>query len=168
MIAAAPRAAIPVTILHNGWYIENYTASIPQALANGAFIGSAGKGKLSLATRADYADAAVSILTGEGHEGKTYELAGDEAVTLADLAAELSRATGRDIPYKNLPQDIFAGILKEAGIPDGFAEGLAAWDVCASQGALFDDARQLSALIDRPTTTLAQAVRDALPAMTPA
>lgn len=159
---------IPVTILRNGWYTENYTASIPQALANGAFVGSAGDGKLSLATRADYADGAVSVLTGEGHEGKTYELAGDEAVTLTDLAAELSRAIGRGIPYKDLPQDSFANLLKESGIPDDFAEGLSAWDVSASYGALFDDTRQLSALIGRPTTTLAQAVSAALPVMKPA
>ncbi|TXM71575.1 SDR family oxidoreductase [Methylobacterium sp. WL12] len=157
-------SGIPATILRNGWYVENYTASIPPALANGAFVGSAGDGKLSLASRADYADAAVAVLTGQGHEGRTYELAGDDAVTLSDLAAELSKAAGRAIPYQNLPQDTYAGILKGAGIPDAFAEGLAAWDVDASQGALFDDGRQLSRLIGRPTTPLAQAVRDALPA----
>lgn len=157
-------SGIPATILRNGWYVENYTASIPPALANGAFVGSAGDGRLSLASRADYADAAVAVLTGQGHEGRTYELAGDDAVTLADLAAELSKAAGRTIPYQNLPQDTYAGILKGAGIPDAFADGLAAWDVDASQGALFDDGCQLSRLIGRPTTPLAQAVRDALPA----
>ncbi|TXM97825.1 NAD(P)H-binding protein, partial [Methylobacterium sp. WL122] len=118
-------SGIPATILRNGWYVENYTASIPPALANGAFVGSAGDGKLSLASRADYADAAVAVLTGQGHEGRTYELAGDDAVTLSDLAAELSKAAGRAIPYQNLPQDTYAGILKGAGIPDAFAEGLA-------------------------------------------
>jgi NAD(P)H dehydrogenase (quinone) len=155
-------SAIPATILRNGWYAENYTASIPAALANGAFVGSAGDGRLSLATRADYADAAVTVLTGDGHEGKTYELAGDEAHTLADLAAEVSRQTRRDIPYKNLPQADYAAILRQAGLPEVFAEGLAAWDVDASRGALFDDSRQLSKLIGRPTTPLAEAVRAAL------
>lgn len=157
-------SGIPATILRNGWYTENYIASIPPALANGAFVGSAGEGRLSLATRADYAEAAATVLTSEGHEGRTYELAGDDAVTLADLAAEISRQTGRDIPYRNLSQAEYAGILKQAGLPEMFAEGLAAWDVDASNDALFDHGRQLSKLIGRPTTPLADAVRAQLAA----
>ena len=70
------------------------------ALAGGAFIGSAGDGKIASAPRVDYAEAAVAVLTGEGHEGKTYELAGDEAYTLSDLAAEISRQTGKDNPLQ--------------------------------------------------------------------
>ena len=155
-------SGVAFTILRNGWYFENYGASIPAALANGAFIGSAGDGLLSLATRADYADAAVAVLTGPGHQGRTYELAGDTAVTLTELAAELSHQTGRDIPYVNLPQAEFARILKGAGVPELFAEGLASWDVDASNGALFDDGRALSALTGRPTTPLDQAIQAAL------
>lgn len=155
-------SGLAVTILRNGWYFENYTGSIPAALANGAFVGSAGEGQLSLATRADYAAAAVAVLTGEGHAGKTYELAGDVAITLADLAAELSRQTGKTLPYVNLPEAEFAAILKGAGLPDVFAEGLARWDVDASNGALFDDGHALSALIGRRTTSLEKAVSRAL------
>lgn len=152
-------SGISTTLLRNGWYTENYTGSIPAALENGALVGSAGEGRLSLATRADYAQAAAIVLTSDGHEGKTYELAGDDAVTLADLAAEISRQTGRDIPYRDLPQADYAAILKQVGLPQGFAEALAAWDVDASKGALFDDCRQLSKLIGRLTTPLVDAVR---------
>ena len=159
---ALASSGLLVTILRNGWYAENYTASIPAALANGAFVGSAGEGRISLATRADYAEAAAVVLTAEGHEGQLYELAGDEAVTLTDLAAEISRQTGRDIPYRDLPQAEYAAILTQAGLPDSVAEALAAWDVDASNGALFDDGRQLSKLIGRPTTPLAEAVRAAI------
>ncbi|WP_188261241.1 SDR family oxidoreductase [Azospirillum tabaci] len=156
-------SGIPFTILRNGWYTENHTGSVGAALAGGAFIGSAGDGRISSATRADYADAAVAVLTGSGHEGKTYELAGDEAVTLADLAAEISRQTGKDIPYRNLPEADYAAILAGFGLPEAFAKGIASWDVDASKGALFDDGRQLSALIGRPTTPLSAAVAAALP-----
>jgi NAD(P)H dehydrogenase (quinone) len=160
--AALASSGLLTTILRNGWYAQNYTASIPAALANGALVGSAGEGRISLATRADYAEAAAVVLTGEGHEGKTYELAGDEAVTLADLAAEISRQTGRDIPYRDLPKAEYAAILKQVGLPETVAEALAEWDVDASNGALFDDSRQLSKLIGRPTTPLAEAVRAAI------
>lgn len=161
-------SGITYTILRNGWYTENHTASIPGALAGGAFIGSAGDGKISSATRQDFADAAVAVLTGEGHAGATYELAGDDAYTLSDLAAEISRQSGKAIPYVNLPQAEYAATLAGFGLPEPFAQGLASWDVDASHGALFDDSRQLSTLIGRPTTPLSVAVADALKAMAPA
>lgn len=155
-------SGIPFTILRNGWYTENYTGSIPGAIAGGAFIGSAGAGRISSAARADFAEAAVAVLTSPGHEGKTYELAGDQAYTLADLAAEISRQSGRDIPYKNLPQADYAAALTSFGLPEGLAHAIAGWDVSASQGALFDESHQLSQLIGHPTTPLSTAVAEAL------
>ncbi|OKL39787.1 NAD(P)-dependent oxidoreductase [Pontibacter flavimaris] len=160
--AALKDSGIPYTLLRNGWYTENYTGSIQGAVAGGAFIGSAGEGKISAATRADFAEAAVAVLTGEGHQGKVYELAGDEAFTLSDLAAEISRQTGKDIPYKNLPEADYAAALTSFGLPEGLAQAIAGWDVAASHDALYDDSRQLSKLIGRPTTPLSAAVADAL------
>jgi NAD(P)H dehydrogenase (quinone) len=158
-------AGIPHTILRNGWYTENHTASIGGALAGGAVIGSAGNGKFSCATRADYAEAAVIALLGTGHDGKTYELAGDHAYTLSDFAAEISRQTGRTIPYKNLPVHEYATALVRFGLPEATAKAVASWDADAADGALFDNGRQLSALIGRPTTPLSTAVAEALAAV---
>jgi NAD(P)H dehydrogenase (quinone) len=159
MLAAS---GISHTILRNGWYSENYAASIPGAVAAGAVIGSAREGKISGATRKDYAEAAAVVVTSPGHEGKRYELAGDEGWTLADLAAEISRQTGREIPYKDMPEPDYAAALISFGIPEGFASMLAGCDVAAANGALFDDSRQLSALIGRGTTPLAESVTQAL------
>ena len=160
--AALKAAGLRYTILRNGWYTENYTGSIPAALANGAFVGSAGEGRISSASRADYAQAAAEVVTGKDHDGKVYELAGDSSYTLADLAAELSRQTGKDIPYKDLPEAEYAGILKSVGLPEGLAEAIASWDVGASQGALHDEDKTLSTLIGRPTLSLGDAVAQAL------
>ena len=162
--AALKASGIPHTLLRNGWYTENYTASVPAALANGAFYGSAGQGRIASAPRADYAEAAAVVLTSGGHAGKVYELAGDTAYTLTELAAEISKQTGRAIPYVNLPEADYAAALKGAGLPEALAEGLASWDVGASQGGLFDDGRQLSKLLGRPTTPLSVAVAQALKA----
>lgn len=155
-------SGVAYTLLRNGWYTENYTGSVPGAVAGGAFLGSAGNGQISSATRADFAAAAVAVLTTEGHENKTYELAGDESYTLTELAAEISRQTGKDIPYNNLPVADYAAALAGFGIPEGFAHGLASWDADAAEGALFDDSRQLSKLIGHPTTPLSTAVTAAL------
>lgn len=160
--AALKTSGIAHTIMRNGWYTENYTVPVPGAVQAGALVGSAGEGRIASATRNDFAEAAVAVLTGDGHDGKVYELAGDEAYTLADLAAEISRQTGKDIPYRNLPQDEYAAVLKGIGVPEGFAGAVAAFDIDASNGALLDDGRQLSALIGRPTTPLSDAVAAAL------
>ncbi len=155
-------SGIPYTILRNGWYTENYTGGIAGALQAGALAGSAGEGKISSATREDFAEAAMVVLTNEGHIGKTYELAGDEAYTLTELAAEISRQTEKTIPYKNLSETEYANLLKEVGVPEGIAFALASFDTGASQGHLFDDSKTLSQLIGRSTTSLSAAVKDAL------
>jgi NAD(P)H dehydrogenase (quinone) len=160
--AALKESGIPHTILRNGWYTENYAGSIPGALAGGALIGSAGDGKISAASRKDYAEAAVVVLTSEGHESKVYELAGDEAFTLTDLAAQISKEAGKNIPYNNLPESEYASILAGFGIPAGLAEAIAGWDVGVSKGDLFDDSKQLSTLIGRSTTRVTEVVVDAV------
>ncbi len=158
-------SGIDYTILRNGWYTENYTGSIGPALANGAFYGSAGEGKIASAAREDFAEAAVVVITQEGHSGKTYELAGDEPYTLAQLAAEVTKQSGKQIPYKNIPEADYAAALKAAGLPEGFAVAIASWDVGASQGGLYEASHQLSALIGRPTTPLSVSVAAALKAL---
>lgn len=155
-------SGIPYTILRNGWYTENYTASVTGALAAGAFIGSAAEGKISSAAREDYAEAAAVVLTSEGHQGKVYELAGDTAYTLTNLAAEISTKTGKDIPYKNLAQGEYASILKSFGLPEGLSNDIAGWDIGASKNDLFDDQKVLSELIGRPTTPMTDTLEKAL------
>ena len=157
-------SGIPFVFLRNGWYSENYTASIPAALQFNVFLGSAGEGKIASASRSDYAAAAVAVLLGENQAGKIYELAGDTAYTLADFAAELSAQTGKNIPYNNLPEAEYKAVLEGAGLPEPIADLLAASDAEAAQGALFDDSHQLSQLIGRPTTPLTDSIKIALTA----
>jgi len=159
---AIKESGLTYTILRNGWYTENYTGSAKGAVGAGAFIGNAGDGKIASAARVDYAEVAAVVLAGEGHENKTYELAGDEAYTLTELAEEISRQTGKTVPYNNLTEAEYAGILKSFGLPDGLAEMLADSDTGASKGGLFDDTKQISALIGRPTTPLAKVLAEAL------
>jgi len=159
---ALKASGLTYTILRNGWYTENYTGSAKGAIGAGAFIGCAGDGKIASAARADFAEAAAVLLAGGGSENKTYELAGDTAYTLAELAAEISRQTGKTIPYNNLTETQYADILKSFGLPAGLAEMLADSDTGASKGGLFDDAKQLSALLGRPTTPLAKVLAEAI------
>ncbi|MEN4606911.1 SDR family oxidoreductase [Pantoea agglomerans] len=155
-------SGIPFALLRNGWYSENYAASIPPALAHHAFIGAAGEGRIASAARQDYAEAAAEVMTRENQASKVYELAGDDSYTLAQFATEIAAQSGEKVDYVNLSQSEFAAALKNAGLPEGLAEMLADSDAGAEKGGLFDDSRQLSQLIGRPTTTWQAVIRAAL------
>lgn len=157
-------SGLPHVLLRNGWYTENYTGSVGAAVQYGAVMGSAKDGRIASAARADYAAAAAAVLTKEGQAGKVYELAGDTAYTLADLAAEIARQSGKPVVYKDMPEAEYKAALMQVGLPEGFAALLADSDVGASKGGLFDDDHQLSQLIGRPTTPLADVVKAALAA----
>ncbi|NMO18393.1 SDR family oxidoreductase [Pyxidicoccus fallax] len=151
-------SGLPYVLLRNGWYFENYTENLGPALAHGVMVGSAGNGRIAAATRADYAAAAVAVLTGSGHENKVYELAGDKPFTMTELAAEVSRHAGKPIPYNSLPPEQYQGILVGAGVPAPFAGILVDSDVNAASGSLDASSGDLRRLIGRPTTPLADAV----------
>ncbi|MEN3112069.1 SDR family oxidoreductase [Uliginosibacterium paludis] len=155
-------SGLPFVLLRNGWYTENYLASLPVALAHGAVLGSAGEGRIASASRRDYADAAAAVLSSDGHAGKIYELAGDESYTLSEFAATLARASGKAVAYRDLPQAEYAGALLAAGLPAPFAELIADSDAGAARGALFDASHTLSRLIGRTTTPLAVLVEQSL------
>jgi len=155
-------AGLPFVFLRNGWYMENYTDNLAPTLQHGALLGSAGEGRFTPATRADYAAAAAAVLTGPGHENAMYELGGDESVSLADLAAEISTQSGTPVTYRDLPAGEYAAALTGAGLPAARAALLADADLGIARGDLTTESGDLRRLIGRPTTTLADAVRTGL------
>ncbi|MBS7538707.1 NAD(P)H-binding protein [Ancylobacter lacus] len=159
MLAAS---GLPHVLLRNGWYLENYNGFIPSALEHGAVAGAAGEGRIAAAARADYAEAAAVVLAGEGHAGKVYELAGDEAFTMAGWAAALSAAAGKSVVYRDLLEAEYRAFLVSVGLPEGLADLLATSDAGAARGGLFDDSHTLSRLIGRSTTPLAAVLAAAL------
>ncbi|MGC5235190.1 SDR family oxidoreductase [Streptomyces albogriseolus] len=155
-------SGVPYVLLRNGWYHENYTENLAPVLEHDAVVAAAGEGRISSASRADYAAAAVAVLTGEGHENTTYELGGDEAWSFAEYAAELSRQTGREIVYTPVTPEALTGILTGAGVPEPMAAVFAGVDAAIADGQLVVDSGDLSRLAGRPTTPLAEAVAAAL------
>lgn len=154
-------SGVPFTLLRNSWYLENYTGQLAVHLQHGAVLGSAGEGKVSAATRADYAQAAAAVLLKEGQAGKIYELGGDQAFTLNDLAGEITAVTGQPVKYQDLPAEQYAKVLQDAGLPEAYAAILADSDLGIARGDLLVTGRDLSSLIGRPTTPLREAVQAA-------
>lgn len=145
-------SGLPYVFLRNGWYTENYTDNASAHLEMGTLFGCAKGGSFSTAPRKDYASAAAKIISGSSHEGKIYELAGDESFTLSEFALILSKFFNKSIEYKNLDEKSYAEALAEAGLPKEFAEVLADSEAKAADGWLFDDGKQLSTLLGRQTT----------------
>lgn len=160
--AALKASGLPHVVLRNGWYTENYTGSLGLAVEHGAMIGAAGEGKLTTAPRADYAEAIAVTAMDPAHDGKVYELAGDVAYTMAEMAAVVSEVAGKPVAFVNMTEAEYAKALEGFGLPAGFAAVLAQCDAVAANGALYDDSHTLSTLIGRPTTPMAETVRAAL------
>ncbi|KUL51122.1 MULTISPECIES: SDR family oxidoreductase [unclassified Streptomyces] len=155
-------SGLPHTFLRNGWYHENYTENLAPVLAHGAVVGSAGEGRVASAARADYAAAAVAVLTGEGHEGAAYELSGDVAWSLPEYAAEVARLSGKEISYADVSPEEHVAVLTGAGVPEPLAAILVDVDAAIARGRLAGTSGDLARLIGRPTTPLADAVSAAL------
>ncbi|MGW3565628.1 SDR family oxidoreductase [Streptomyces sp. NPDC000941] len=159
---AIQASGLPYALLRNGWYHENYTEQLAPVLEHGAVVNNAAGGRVASASRADYAAAAVEVLTGEGHEGKAYELSGDTAWSFEEYAAEIAKQTGKEITYGPVPAETHKAILTGAGLPEPLAEILVDVDAAISRGRLAGTPGDLSRLIGRPTTPIADSVAAAL------
>lgn len=160
-------SGLPFTFLRNGWYTENYTAQLGQYLGHGAIVGATQNAPVAAATRADYAAAAAAVLTGDGHENAIYELGGTP-FTMTDLAAAITDATGTPVSYRDVPVAELVTILQAAGLDEATAQFVAGLDVAIARGDLDTPSRDLTHLIGRPPTPLADAVRAAVTALQPA
>ena len=149
-------SGVPYVVLRNGWYTENYTGQLATYLQHG-IVGSAGAGRVSAATRADFAAAAAAVLTEDGHEGAVYELGG-EAFTMPELAATISTVTGQDVTYTDVPVEQYTQILVGAGLPEPVAAVFADGDRGVADGELHVEGNDLDKLIGRTPTSLTDAV----------
>ena len=148
-------SGIPATILRNGWYTENYLGTLEQA-KSGEVVTSTGEGRVSSASRQDYADAAAVVLTGPGHENTVYELSGDTAWSFDEFAAAAAGILGSPVAHRALPADEHAAHLAAVGLDEGTVGFVVALDANIRDGLLAATSGDLARLIGRPTTPLAE------------
>lgn len=153
-------SGLPHTFLRNSWYVENYSAQLPTYTEHGTILGSAGDGRVAVATRGDLAEAAAAVLLLEDPK-EVYELGGP-AVTLPELAAAVTEVTGSKVTYTDVPADELTKVLVGAGLPEQYAAVLADADLGLARGELEVAPTDLEGLLGRPTTPLADALRAAL------
>ena len=121
----------------------------------------AGTGKFAAATRDDLAEAHAAILTGTGHENRTYALTGDPAISFADIAKILSQIHKRDVPYVPISESDYAEQIKLAtGVPDFVVEFVCKWVKGMNAGEWQDQTTDLERLIGHKPKTAFEFFRD--------
>ena len=153
-------SGVPATILRNGWYTENYLGTLEQA-KSGEIITSTGEGRVSSASRKDYADAAAAVLTEPGHEGKVYELSGDVAWDFDEFAVVASEILGTPVVHNSVTPEEHAEVLGGFGLDEGTIGFVVALDGNIRDGLLGHTPGTLGELIGRPTTPLVEGLREA-------
>jgi len=154
-------SGIAFDLCRMGWYNENYVGSLKPQVEAGVITGAQGQGRISSASRADLAAGCAWVLV-NGKGGEIYNFAGDESWTMEDFAAEVSRQTGKDVRYENMPEADYANSLVGIGLPDTIAAVVANSAWATSQHALHNDGRKLSEVTGRPTTPVSETIRQAL------
>ncbi|MBJ9903609.1 SDR family oxidoreductase [Acinetobacter bereziniae] len=152
-------SGLSYTLLRNNWYNENYLANVQHTAETGTLYGSAQDGKISSASRLDYAEAAAKVLSSTGHENKTYELAGSTSFTLSDLASYIGQASGKSVQYQNISAEDYTQALTTAGLPSELVSVIVDADVQTAHGAMFSTREDLEQLIGRKTTDIQSQVK---------
>ena len=160
--ALIKESGLAYTFLRNNWYTENYLAGLSHAIESGTLYGAANDGKISSASRIDYAEAAATVLISDAHENKIYELAGSTAFTLQDFANTISEVSGQAVQYKNLTSEQYHQALVQAGLPTGLVDVIVDADVKTQTGAMFSDSKDLEKLIGRKTTSIQEEIKNTL------
>ncbi|HWU10353.1 MAG TPA: NAD(P)H-binding protein [Streptomyces sp.] len=155
-------SGLPHVLLRNGFYSDDYLNGLADTLKRGRIDGNAGTGKAASATRADFAAAAATVLTEDGHQGRIHELSGDTAWTFTGLAAEISRRADTEVTYHNLAPAERRTALLQAGLPEAIAGLLIDIDDALARGLLAGTPGDLNRLIGRPTTPITETIANAL------
>jgi NAD(P)H dehydrogenase (quinone) len=154
-------SGLPFAVARNGWYTENYTARLDDYLASGEIVGASGDGRVSAATRADYAEAAVALLTGDIVDQQGYWELGGPSFTMTEFAATVTEVTGTEVTYRDVSPQEFTELLRSAGMDEASAGFVAALELSAARGELETDSPALENLLGRAPTSLVDAVRAA-------
>jgi NAD(P)H dehydrogenase (quinone) len=144
------------TFLRDNLYIDFVPLMVG---ADGVIRGPAGDGRVAAVARDDIADVAVAALLGDGHEGRSYDMTGPEALTLAEVAEELSRAAGRTIRYQAETLEEAYASRASYGAPGWEVDGWVTTYVAIANGDLQEVSGDVAAVAGHPPMRLAEFLR---------
>lgn len=151
------KTGIPYSFLRNNWYLENEISSIQGVIAGAPWVTSAGSGKVGWALQQDYAEAAATVLAGNGHENTVYELSG-KLLTQEELASAIGTALGKEVSVQQVDDDTYADIMKGAGVPEFILPFLVGIQQGIRNGELEVESNDFEKLLGRPATPINKAL----------
>ena len=153
-------SGVPAIFLRSNFYMSNVLASAAQVAAEGRLYAPAGAARIAMVDPRDVGAAAAAVMTGSRHEGRTYFLTGPEAITYAQVAGELSAATGSPIEFVDVPDEAARQELIGAGLPGFVAEAIVGVFAQARQGATERVTAAIESLTGSPARDFACFARD--------
>jgi NAD(P)H dehydrogenase (quinone) len=158
---AVAASGVPFTIIRLGAATEDFLPVLHQADRTNELVAAWGEGRVASAPVEDYAEGVARILTASGYEGRVVELTGDTAWSGEDFAAAATEVLGRTVTYARRTEDERPVDLDAAGMPPERRAATLAHEIAIRDGALAATSHELAALLGRPTTPLAEALRAA-------
>lgn len=149
------KTGIPYSFLRNNWYLENEISSIQGVQAGAPWVTSAGNGKVGWALQQDYAEAAASVLSGNGHENTIYELSG-KLLTQEELASAVGNVLGKEVPVQQVDDATYADIMKSVGLPDFLIPMLIDIQKGVREGTLEVESNDFEKLLGRSATPISE------------
>ncbi|MED3832097.1 SDR family oxidoreductase [Peribacillus frigoritolerans] len=149
------KTGIPYSFLRNNWYLENEISSIQGVQAGAPWVTSAGNGKVGWALQQDYAEAAASVLSGNGHENTIYELSG-KLLTQEELASAVGNVLGKEVPVQQVDDATYADIMKNVGLPDFLIPMLIDIQKGVREGTLEVESNDFEKLLGRSATPISE------------
>lgn len=142
------------TFLKNGLYADGLPMFIGEKVLEYGIALPAGNGKTAFTVRADMALASANLLLQSGHEGKSYEFGAPAAYSYAEVAAMISRISGRSVAYRPLSVEEFRSMMTAAGVPAMYIGIIAGFSQAIEQGEFASTNSDLERFLGRPATAL--------------
>lgn len=151
---------IPAVILHSTFFMSNLLAAAAQVARQASIYAPAGEAAIAMIDPRDVGAAAAAALTGASQDGQTYVLTGPESITHEQVAADLSAATGREVRFVNISDEVARQGILGAGLPELVAEQMVRIYQQLRQGVAEQVTGTIEALTGRPPRSFAAFARD--------
>jgi len=160
---AVKSSGLPWTLLKPTFYMQNTMMAAQTISSDGVIYWDMKDGKLGMIDVRDIVDVAAAVLTGSGHEGKSYVLTGPEAISFQDVADTFSKVLGKDVKYVSVPGEASLQSMLGMGVPEWIAEGYVELSEGFSENFANRATDNVATLTGHPARSFEQFARDFAP-----
>ena len=157
---AVKSSGLPWTLLKPTFFMQNTMMAAQTISSHGVIYWDMKEGKLGMVDVRDIVDTALTVLTGSGHEGKSYILTGPAAISFDDVARTFSTVLGKDIKYVSVPGEAALKSMTDMGVPEWIAKGYGELDEGFSENFASSVTNNVALLTGHPARSFDQFASD--------